>query len=423
MHYQRYKRWGDPLAVKRSAHSHAAEAAFRARLAALGATLLEPEWLGTHIAHRVMCADGHECSPHPGSVQQGQGICQACAGNDTRVAEAAFRARLAVLGAELLEPEWLGSKGRHHVICPAGHDSWPTPNQVQQGKGICRECGSLATQEKVNAPRMADAERRFRALLDGLGVVLLDPYQGQGHRLRARCPAGHEFQVWPLLSKPVHCRTCGRKDQVAAKAKFRERLDELGVVLMEPGWLGANQRHRVRCAAGHDYQVRPSSVVESGGACARCSGRDPDVAEARFRARVIELGGTPLYERWLGTKKGHHVRCANGHDNWPVPASTGKGFGLCKTCTRVAKAARRAEPAFLSRLAELGATPLYEKWLGVRRKHHVRCANGHDCYPAAQNVLAGNGICLTCVGRDSAAAEAAFRDRLVELGATPLFDE
>jgi len=146
-------------------------------------------------------------------------------------------------------------------------------------------------------------------------------------------------------------------------------------------------------------------------------------AEARFRAWVVQLGGTPLYEKWLGRRKGHHVRCPNGHDNWPVPANIGKGFGLCKTCTRVAKAARRAEPAFLARLAELGATPLYERWLGVKRKHHVRCANGHDCYPEAHNVLAGNGICLTCVGRDSAAAEAAFRKRLAELGATPLFDE
>jgi hypothetical protein len=146
-------------------------------------------------------------------------------------------------------------------------------------------------------------------------------------------------------------------------------------------------------------------------------------AEARFRAWVAQLGGTPLYEKWLGKNKGHHVRCANGHDRWPIPGNIQRGFGLCSTCTRVAKAARRAEPAFLSRLAELGATPLYERWLGVRRKHHVRCANGHDCYPEAQNVLNGNGICLTCVGRDSAAAEAAFRKRLAELGATPLFDE
>lgn len=146
-------------------------------------------------------------------------------------------------------------------------------------------------------------------------------------------------------------------------------------------------------------------------------------AEARFRALVAQLGGTPLYEKWLGKSTGHHVRCANGHDCWVYPGSVRRGFGLCRACTNVAKVAQRAEPAFLARLAELGATPLYERWLGVRRKHHVVCADGHDCYPEAQNVLAGHGVCWTCVGRNPAAAEAAFRTRLAELGATPLFGE
>jgi hypothetical protein len=272
---------------------------------------------------------------------------------------------------------------------------------------------------------MADAERRFRTLLDELGVVLLDPYQGSLRRLRARCPAGHEFQVWPN-SGVVHCKTCGRKDQVAARAKFRERLDGLGVMLMEPGWLGAHQHHRVRCAAGHDYQVWPSAVMEGGGTCQQCTGRDPRVAEARFRTRVAELGGTPLYERWLGVNKGHHVRCANGHESWPRPANVRRGGGLCKPCVALARVARngvRTEAAFRVRLAELGATPLYEKWLGVRRKLHVRCASGHDCYPEVQNVLNGSGVCWTCAGNNPAAAEAAFRSRLVELGATPLFGE
>ena len=149
----------------------------------------------------------------------------------------------------------------------------------------------------------------------------------------------------------------------------------------------------------------------------------PVVAEARFRARVAELGGTPLYERWLGTHEGHHVRCANGHDCWPIPANIRRGFGLCKPCTRVAKAAVRAEPAFLSRLAELGATPLYEKWLGMRRKHHVRCARRSRLLPGGAKCLAVTGSAGPARARTPAAAEAAFRARLVKLGATPLFDE
>ncbi|MEV5526356.1 hypothetical protein [Streptomyces prunicolor] len=56
------------------------EAAFRARLVELGATLLEPVWLGANVPHLVRCAAGHECRPRPGNVRDGDGICRACAG-------------------------------------------------------------------------------------------------------------------------------------------------------------------------------------------------------------------------------------------------------------------------------------------------------------------------------------------------------
>ena len=46
-------------------------------------------------------------------------ICRACAGRDPVAAEAGFRARLAELGAELLEP-YRNSGTPHHVRCAAG---------------------------------------------------------------------------------------------------------------------------------------------------------------------------------------------------------------------------------------------------------------------------------------------------------------
>jgi hypothetical protein len=55
--------------------------------------------------------------------------------------EAAFRARLAKLGAELLEPQYLGVKTPHRVRCAAGHVTTPTPDNVVNGRrGICRIC-------------------------------------------------------------------------------------------------------------------------------------------------------------------------------------------------------------------------------------------------------------------------------------------
>src|SRR5262245_5286004 len=108
--------------------SKQAEINFRARLAELGAELLEPRYLGSERPHRVRCNAGHINTPQPHSLQKGQGICRICAGKDSVTAEANFRTHLTELGAILLEPEYLGSKNPHRVRCIAGHICTPRPN-------------------------------------------------------------------------------------------------------------------------------------------------------------------------------------------------------------------------------------------------------------------------------------------------------
>lgn len=120
--------------------SQKAEADFRRQLSELGATLLEPRWLGIHKPHRVRCAAGHECTPRPTGLRRGQGVCRTCAGNDPQASWAAFRARVEELGGTLLEPTWLGTHEPHQVRCRQGHNCKPRPNRVLRGGGICRTC-------------------------------------------------------------------------------------------------------------------------------------------------------------------------------------------------------------------------------------------------------------------------------------------
>ena len=315
----------------RSAKSLAAKAAFRARMAEMGATVLG-DYVNARTPVLVRCAAGHNCTPRPLNVQQGWGICKVCAGQDPATAKAGFRARLAELGAQLLEPEWLGALQKHHVRCAAGHDCWPTPHSVQKGNGICRVCA---------------------------------------HRARAAA-------------------------SLVAETEFRARLDELGAMLLEAEYLGNRRPHRVRCAEGHVCWPTPAHVRQGHGPCRVCAGNDPATAETAFRARLAELGAVPLYEKYLGANRPHHVRCAEGHDCWPAPTSVQRGQGICRECAGVDPAT--TEAAFRSRLAELDATPLYEKWLGALQKHHVRCAAGHDCWPTPHSVQRGQGICRECAG-------------------------
>ncbi|MET9605213.1 hypothetical protein ABZZ17_09110 [Streptomyces sp. NPDC006512] len=128
------------LQLRRPAHSLRAEAAFRTRLAAEGALLVEPAWLGNGIPHRVRCAAGHLCMPRPSNVQQGQGLCRTCARKDPAAASAAFLERLTADGAVLLEPAWLGVHAPHRIRCAAGHVSHRRPSTLRRSGWVCRHC-------------------------------------------------------------------------------------------------------------------------------------------------------------------------------------------------------------------------------------------------------------------------------------------
>ncbi|MFH7599954.1 hypothetical protein WDV06_33375 [Streptomyces racemochromogenes] len=124
----------------RPAHSLRAEAAFRLRLAEAGAQLLEAAWLGNSVPHAVRCAAGHLVAPRPANLQQGQGICRVCARRCPQAAEAAFRDRLAAVGAVLVEPEWKGVHVPHRILCAAGHASRRRPSAVRRSEWVCRSC-------------------------------------------------------------------------------------------------------------------------------------------------------------------------------------------------------------------------------------------------------------------------------------------
>lgn len=200
---------------------------------------------------------------------------------------------------------------------------------------------------------------------------------------------------------------------LAGYLRFIERLEELRATLLEPHWLGTMTPHRVRCAEGHDCAPRPNNVVNGRGVCQVCAGTDPVSAEARFRARVEELGGVVL-GRHVNTGTPVLVRCAYGHDCKPTPGNVLRGRGLCRTCAGQDPTATEAR--FRARLEELGATLVETRWLGSVTPHRVRCAAGHDCTPMPHNVVRGGGVCLICAGNDPEAVEARFRARVEELG-------
>src|SRR6266566_4479899 len=274
--------------MQRTKASFQAEAKFRARLSELGATLVDSDWHGGHNKHHIRCAAGHDCYSRPGDVIKGDGICRTCAGTDPRVSEAKFKARLAELGATLMEEKWLGSNTPHHVRCAAGHDRYPRPHDVIAGTGICRICAGIDS---------TTAAANFKSGLEALGATLLEPkWLGKDKPHRIRCAAGHEGTTSPgnIRQGRGVCRICAGLDPETVALNFREILKMLGATLIDTEWRGNQKRYRAMCANGHVCFPMPNSVQQGRGICRICSKRDSATAESNFKTKLQEFGATLL---------------------------------------------------------------------------------------------------------------------------------
>lgn len=165
---------------------HSAERAFLERIIELGGRVIETEWLGCMAPHRVLCKEGHECRTRPNGVQQRHGFCRTCAGNDTVVAEMAFRQRVAELGGRIVEPEWRGTHQPHRVICSSGHLTRPRPSDVLKGHGPCSSCSHRNGSADVFYVVSNSSLNRTK-----LGVTFGDAK----HRLRSHRRAGYQSVI------------------------------------------------------------------------------------------------------------------------------------------------------------------------------------------------------------------------------------
>lgn len=124
--------------------SKPAEARFLAQVTEQGGVVEEPRWLGLGRPHRVRCKEGHVVRPTPSSVKRGSNICKTCARRDPEASWAKFRARVEELGGVVLEETWKGTETPHRVLCANGHECTPWPSGVLGGQGICRFCRGKA---------------------------------------------------------------------------------------------------------------------------------------------------------------------------------------------------------------------------------------------------------------------------------------
>lgn len=148
------------------------------------------------------------------------------------------------------------------------------------------------------------------------------------------------------------------------------------------------------CAEGHSCHPTPHALAWAG-ICLICAGKCPNVAEAKFRARVVELGGQVVGEYVNGGTPVACI-CSGGHKCTPWPNSVVQGQGLCRTCVGLDPVA--TEIAFRARIAEMGGR-VVGTYVGKDRPVECVCPEGHACRPSPSSIRQGRGMCTQCAGK------------------------
>lgn len=216
-----------------------AEAGFLGRLRELGASPAYELWRGTGQPHRVICAEGHECWPWPTSVQQGRGACRVCANQDPATAAGAFRARLAAIGATLIDTEWRGANHTYRIRCAAGHECRPRPGDVQRGQGICRYCAGKDWDAfyVVTSPLAV----KF-GITSGDGAHRLRVHAATGYRTVVRCVTGLPGDLAPGTENAVKVALAMAREQPVRGREYFD-ISCLALILdVADGWLASGAR-------------------------------------------------------------------------------------------------------------------------------------------------------------------------------------
>jgi hypothetical protein len=331
-------------------------------------------------------------------------------------AEQDFKAALTKRNAILLESAYLGSKSAHRVRCADGHLCTPRPNDVKQGKSICRTC-SIASRKR--RPESISAEARFLAALAEQGATLMGSYLGSKRTHQIRCAEGHlaSPKAEHVLAGGRACRVCSGRDSDAAWQNFRTRVEELGGAVVEPAWKGSGTPHAVRCKEGHTNHPTPNRVMQGVGICRTCAGRDPRAAEQRLVARLEEFGAAML-DSYRGMLPRTRFRCAEGHEFVSIPAELMQAKNICRVCAGRDAASLLA--AFRGNVEAQGGTLLETAWLGVHEPHEIVCAEGHRRHVKPSKIGQGRPICAACSGYTPEVLAARFSEVVEALGGTLL---
>lgn len=264
-----------------------------------------------------------EVTPRYASVQRGRGGCLWCAGR--RLDPAQAEGLMVDAGLQPLEPYPGATKPWRCRCVRCGAIVRPLYNNIQQGFGGCRACGTARA-----ASRLRGSEAEAVEVMRAAGLEPLEPYVSNVRRWRCRCLTCQR-EVTPTFATVQQgggCKYCGRR-AVDPDDAHRTMVDA-GLAPLER-YPGATKPWRCTCATcGREVLPSYTSIQSGRGGCGFCAGIRVDPDEARLV--MVDAGLEPL-EPYPGAHTGWRCRCvACDREVSPSYRSVQSGGG-CRFCS------------------------------------------------------------------------------------------
>ena len=251
---------------------------FRDNIKKLGGTVIG-KYIKSGIGVECICSKGHSCSPRPDSINQGQGMCGECAGNDSKISKRNFYDNIKKLGGTVIG-EYIKSGMPVECRCKNDHICNPTPNSIQQRYGMCITCSGLDSET---------AKKNFYDNIKKLGGKVIGEYINNRTTVHCICSKGHHCNSCPdsVQQGVAMCRRCSKSKGYSKGAI--SWLNSISNTIQHAENGGEFKIPNIGKVDGYDHKT--NTVYEYHGCywhgCLRCF--EPDYFNKRSKKTASEL--------------------------------------------------------------------------------------------------------------------------------------
>jgi hypothetical protein len=254
------------------------------------------------------------------------------------------------------------------------------------------KCVACKDNSMINVMR-DNADLRYIQLIESLGGTVAERYQTNSIPIKCICKNGHVCYPFPSSVQQGQgiCKICAGKDPLVAENRFRDQIKRLNGTIIGR-YINITTRVKCICSHNHECYPTPHSINLGEGMCKICTGKDFETAKRNFYKSIIRLGGIVI-GKYINSFTLVDCICKEGHNCNVYPNGIQQGRGMCPTCS--GKNSVLPKQRFYESVIKMGGKTIGE-YIGSGERVKCICKEGHVCCPRPSGIQQGYNICNTC---------------------------